>query len=352
MNIAVVGATGLVGREIIKILNQKDLLNNNNLYLFASKKSANKKIKINNKQYKIMELNEENFNKFKYKINYALFSAGSEVSKNWACRFAECGIYVIDNSSAFRRDKTVPLIVPEINGNLLKRKNEKIIKNQAEDLKKLKKSDKNIQFGKIIANPNCSTIGLSLPLFCLQKTCEIKKIIVSTYQAVSGAGQKGIQDLKNSTTKKFTNVIANNLIPQIDYALDNGYTYEEDKMNFELKKILNDKRLKISTTCVRVPVLNCHSESVYVEFFNAVNVNKIVSNLKKFKGIKVVNDLSNGKYPMPILCDGKDDVYIGRIRQDTTSKKAISFFISFDNIRKGASLNAVQILECLMKNEN
>lgn len=348
MNIAIIGATGLVGREIIKILEEKHLTENNNIFLFASQKSANKKIKINNKTHKVLELNESNFNKVKGKINFALFSAGGEISRTWVKKFSENNAVVIDNSSAFRRDRNVPLIVPEVNGNCLIDFVDNFVKktnNQSKNVKNIKKNNKKQQFLPIIANPNCSTIGLSLPICCFLKSGKIKKIIVSTYQAVSGAGQKGLQDLKNGSTNKFNHTITNNLIPQIDLFINSGYTFEEDKMLFELRKIFNNTTLKISTTCVRVPITNCHSESVYVEFNKEVNIEEIRKNLKNFKGIKLVDDIKNCKYPMPILCDGKNDVLVGRLRRDVISKKAISFFISFDNIRKGASLNAVQIME-------
>lgn len=346
MEIAIVGATGLVGREILKILNQKKLIKNNNIYLYASKNSENKTIKLGGRSFVVKELN---INNLENKYNFALFSAGSEISKKWAGEFIKRGATVVDNSSAFRRDVGKLLCVPEING------------------KKIKKNT-------IIANPNCSTIGVSLPIFALNKLYKIKKIIISTYQAVSGAGQKGLNDLKNGTKNKLKYKIKNNLIPQIDYFLDNGYTFEEDKMNFELKKILNNNKLNISTTCVRVPIKNCHSESVYVEFNKEPNIKEIKKALRNMDGIRVIENLGDlcfdksnkykkffcanfagginadkeNVYPMPILANGKNDVLVGRIRKDSACKNAISFFICFDNIRKGAALNAVQIMERVM----
>lgn len=321
MNIAIIGATGLVGREILNTLNQINLLNTNKIFLYASSKSAGSIINIGKQNFIVKELKEDNLEE---RYDYALFSAGGKISKLWAEKFVNRGAIVIDNSSAFRRDDNVPLVVPEVNFKTIKNNN-------------------------IIANPNCSTIGVALPLYVLNQIYNIKKVIISTYQAVSGAGNSGINDLVNGTNNKFTYQIRNNLIPQIDVALNNGYTFEEDKMDFELKKILNNKKIKISATCVRVPIINCHSESVYVEFNEKPDINLIKDKLKKFKGIKLLDNLSRNIYPMPCIANGKNDIYIGRLRKDNSSKKAISFFLSFDNVRKGASLNAVQILEKLIK---
>ncbi len=324
MDIAIVGATGLVGREVLNILYDKGLMNGNKIYLYASCKSHNKRIKIKQKRLIVKELSIKNL---KNKYDFALFCAGGEISKNWAKEFVKRGALVIDNSSMFRRDADVPLIVPEVN---------------ADDMGE----------SKIIANPNCSTIGACLPIYAIGKEYNVKRVIVSTYQAVSGAGQHGVSDLKKQTSKKFKYKIANNLIPQIDKPLKNGYTFEEDKMEYELKKILNNKKLKISATCVRVPIENCHSESIYIELDEVPNILKVVELLKEQKGICLANDLDNYKYPMPILSNKKDEVYVGRIRQDTSNKKAISLYISFDNLRKGASLNAVQIMEHLIRTKH
>lgn len=320
MNIAIVGATGLVGREILKILNQKKLLKNNNILLYASKNSKNKIIKIGKKAFVVRELNKNNLEN---KYDFALFSAGGKVSGAWAKEFISRGAVVIDNSSRFRRDKKIPLIVPEVNISAT-------------------------NGASLIANPNCSTIGACLPINEISKIYKIKRIIISTYQAVSGAGKRGLDDLKTGKANKFDFKIKNNLIPQIDVFCDNGYTFEEDKMQFELRKILNNKLLKISTTCVRVPIKNCHSESVYVELYEKPNLDKIKEKLKNSKGIKFIEITDKQRYPMPSLANGKNEVYVGRLRYDTSNPKAISFFICFDNIRKGAALNAVQILESLM----
>ena len=324
MRIAIIGATGMVGREILKIIENKGINKNNELFLYASSKSSGKEICVGEKLYKVSELDKK---KLKNKYDFAIFSAGKLISLQWAGEFTKRGAFVIDNSSAFRRDKDKALVVPEINFNSIKK-------------------------SKIIANPNCSTIGLSLPVFEIGKIYKIKRVIVSTYQAVSGAGKGGVDDLENKTCSKLPYVIDNNLIPQIDFAMDNGYTFEEDKMEFELKKILNNNRLKVSATCVRVPILNCHSESVYIEFYASPNLNKIKTVLKNTKGIKLVNETKRGMYPMPLIANGKDDIYLGRLRKDSSNSKAISFFITFDNIRKGAALNAVQIMEGIMANKN
>lgn len=321
MNIAIVGATGLVGREVIKILEEKDLVDGNNITLFASSKSAGKTININGNCHRVKELCNKNIND---RFDFAIFTAGSEVSLKWANKFVKNGAWVIDNSSAFRRTKGVPLVVPEINF-------------------------MPIQKAKIIANPNCSTIGASIPIKILDDLFGVKRIIISTYQAVSGAGQTGVEDLKNGTTNKFKYNIKDNLIPQIDKEINNGYTFEEDKMDFELKKILNNKNLKISATCVRVPITNCHSESVNVECKKEPSVELFKQKICNTKGIKLVDDLKNGQYPMPSLANGGNDILIGRIRKDTSNKNSINFFICFDNLRKGAALNAVQIMEYLIR---
>lgn len=320
MIIAIVGATGLVGREILKILDQKNFLENNDVFLYASKRSQNKKLKINNKKFVVRTLCEQHLEN---NYDYVFFSAGKEISLKWANEFVKRGAVVIDNSSAFRRDKNIPLVVPEING-------------------------ENSINSNIIANPNCSTIGVSVPLYAISKIYKIKKVIISTYQAVSGAGQKGKDDLKFKTSKKFPYVIYNNLIPQIDNGLENNYTYEEDKMDYELKRILNEDEILVSATCVRVPISNCHSESVFVEFDEIVDIGKIKNTLKVQEGMMVFDNLNQDIYPMPIIANERNEIFVGRLRYGDSSKRSITFFISFDNIRKGAGLNAVQIMECIL----
>lgn len=322
MNIAIVGATGLVGREILKILGEYGYINGENkIYLYASEKSDGKCVYINKKKLTVKSLKYENL---KEKYDFVLFSAGASISKKWAMEFVNRGAVVIDNSSAFRRDKSVPLVVPEINGNKIKD-------------------------AKIIANPNCSTIGISLPLFAISKKYKIKRVIVSTYQAVSGAGKKGINDLVLKQNNKFYYNIFNNLLPQIDKPLKNKYTLEEDKMIFELRKILNNNSIKISATCVRVPIKNCHSESVFLELGKKPNLKIVKKTLYNQNGVYVVDNLLKNKYPMPIIANGKNDVFIGRIRKDLSCDNAISMFLCFDNLRKGAALNAVQIMNFMAK---
>ena len=317
MKIAIIGASGLVGRKMIEILQDRK---NYDIIPYCSKKSAGKTIG----DLQLIELTKQTIQK----VDIALFSAGSNVSKIWAKEFAELGAFVIDNSNAFRREKNIPLVLPEINSFLLN--------NQS----------------KIIANPNCSTIQIALPLFYLNKINKITKVIVSTYQSVSGAGQKGIEDLENNTTKKFAYPISNNLIPQIDVALENGYTLEEDKINFELKKILSEQNISVLATAVRVPIKNCHGASVYVEFENEFDVKQAKSALSHKKGITLQDDLENNIYPMPITCTNSDSVYVGRLRQDPDNKKALLFWVVADNLRKGAATNAIEIMNIIEKTIN
>jgi len=320
VKIAIVGATGKVGREALKIICEKKLNVGNDILLFASEKSDGKVINVDQFEFTVKELNDKNLDS---QYDYAFFCAGSEISKMYEKTFLNKGAVVIDNSSAFRRVDKVPLVVPEINFDC-------------------------VENYRLIANPNCSTIGCAMVLFALSKLYEIKRVVVSTYQAVSGAGQKGIDDLTNKTCNKFSYNIDNNLIPCIDKPLTNDYTFEEDKMNFELRKVLQ-KDIKITTTCVRVPVINCHSACLNIQFDRAPVLQKVKQVLSNFEGICLYDDLKNNKYPMPIVADGKDDVFVGRIRKDTSNTRAINLFICFDNVRKGASLNAVQILERLIK---
>ncbi|MBO7526910.1 MAG: aspartate-semialdehyde dehydrogenase [Clostridia bacterium] len=322
MKIAIVGATGLVGRKMIDCL-KKYKYCNENIELFSSNKSSGSIIKIGKNNIVVKELKHDNLSK---KYDYVLFSAGASVSRLWAKEFVKRGAVVIDNSSAFRRGKR-PLVVPEINANTITPNT------------------------KIIANPNCSTIGVCLPLFALSREYKIISILVSTYQAVSGAGKTAIDDLKHGTTNKLYYKIKNNLIPQIDIALKDGYTFEENKMEYELKKILGSKSIKIASTCVRVPIINCHSECVNVKLNKRPNIKRIKRIFSDFEGIKVIDDLPDNKYPMPILANGKNDILVGRIRIDHSDKNSINFFVCFDNLLKGAALNAVQIMDYLVNNK-
>lgn len=324
-NVAIVGATGNVGRKFIEILAERNFPIKD-LYLFASKRSAGKKVLFKENQYIIEELCEENI--INKKINFALFSAGGDISLKFAPIFAECGAVVIDNSSAWRMDSNVPLVIPEVN---------------PEDIN---------SHNGIIANPNCSTIQAMVALKPLKDKYGIKRIIYSTYQAVSGAGMQGILDLtdgiKGEPPKKFPYPIAGNVIPHIDVFLENGYTKEEIKMIEETKKILHDDSLRITATTVRVPVLNAHSESINVELKNPFEIEDIYELFNNTKGLTVEDDVKNLRYPLALDIDGKDDVYVGRIRRDFSVDNGLNLWVVADNIRKGAALNAIQIAEVLI----
>ena len=328
MNLAIIGATGNVGRKTIEVL-EKSKIKIENLYLVASKKSVGQKLRFNKKEIIIEQLEKYNFSK----AEITIFAAGSEIAKNWAPIAAKDTI-VIDNSKYFRMNDDVPLVIAEVN---------------PDDLKKHK---------NIIANPNCSTIQLLLPLKPLHDKYKIKRVIVSTYQAVSGAGKASVDELFSQTkdhlnekkieSKNFTKQIAFNAIPHIDIFADDGYTKEELKMEFETKKILGNK-INLSSTCVRVPVITSHSESINVEFAKKYNLKKIIELLKKTKGCKVINKHKNGSYITPLEAEGDYKTYISRIRRDRTNLKAINLWVVSDNLLKGAALNSVQIAETIVK---
>lgn len=328
-NIAVVGATGMVGNKFLEVLTERKLPVKN-YYLYASAKSAGKVINFMGKDHTVLELKEENI--IGKDIDYALFSAGGGTSKEFAPIFAKHGITVIDNSSQWRMDPTVPLVVPEVN------------------------AEASLNNHHIIANPNCSTIQAVVALKPLHDKYGIKRVIYSTYQAVSGAGVAGYNDLVNQAkegeTKKFPYPIFGNCIPQIDVFLPNGYTKEEEKMINETKKILNDYSIKVTATTVRVPVRHGHSESINIEFNKPCTLEGIKECLRSQKGIVVIDDDANLKYPMPIYAEGTDEVYVGRIRIDDTVDSGCNLWVVADNIRKGAATNAVQILEYLIEQEN
>lgn len=320
-NIAVVGATGMVGRKFLEVLEERKLPADN-YYLFASARSAGKTVKFMGKEFTVIELCEDNVKD--KKIDVALFSAGGQTSLDFAPVFVKYGALVIDNSSAWRRDPSVPLVVPEVNP-------EEIMNNHG-----------------IIANPNCSTIQAMVALKPLHDKFKIKRIVYSTYQAVSGAGVAGFNDLKNGECeppKKFPYPISGNVIPHIDVFLDNGYTKEEDKMIFETKKILKDDSLKITATTVRVPVYYGHSESVNIEFWNPCPIDEVKKVLSNFEGLVVVDDPANNGYPTPKTFENRDEVFVGRIRTDFSVENGINIWVVADNIRKGAATNAVQIAE-------
>lgn len=327
-NVAIVGATGNVGRKFLEILEERNFPIKT-LYLFASKRSAGSKLKFKENEIIVEETLEENIkNK---KIDFALFSAGGDISLKFSPIFASYGAIVIDNSSAFRMDKNVPLVVPEVN---------------PEDI---------TWHNGIISNPNCSTIQAMIPLKVLLENYGIKRIVYSTYQAVSGAGMQGIADLedgiKGLAPKKFPYPIAGNCLPHIDIFLDNGYTKEEIKMIEETKKILHNSNLKITATAVRVPVLNSHSESINVELEKPYELNDVIKLFKNAKGLTVYDNINELEYPTALIASGKDDIFVGRIRRDFSIDNGLNLWVVADNIRKGAALNAVQIAELLIRSD-
>lgn len=324
MKVAVVGATGLVGGMMLKVLEERNFPVTK-LIPVASEKSVGKEITFKSKTYKVHGMAEA----VKMRPDVALFSAGGNTSLEWAPKFAEAGTTVIDNSSAWRMDPQKKLVVPEINGDVL----------TAAD--------------KIIANPNCSTIQMVMALSPLHKRFRIRRIIVSTYQAVSGTGKKGVDQMMNERqglngAKVYPHPIDLNVIPQVDVFLDNDYTREEMKMVNETRKILRDDSLHITATCVRVPVIAGHSESVNVEFEKDFSVDEVKTILSSTAGVKVVDDVKKGLYPLPIDAAGSDDSFVGRIRRDESHPRALNMWIVSDNLRKGAATNAVQIAEYLV----
>jgi aspartate-semialdehyde dehydrogenase len=328
MNLAIVGASGNVGRKTIEIL-ENYKISFDKLFLVASSNSAGKKLLFKGKELEIEDLKEYDFSK----AHITFFAAGSQISKEWAQKASKKTI-VIDNSSYFRMQKDVPLVVPEVNPEVLD------------------------EHKNIIANPNCSTMQMVLALKPLHDKYKIKRVIVSTYQAVSGAGKASMDELFNQTknylngekvvSKNFSKQIAFNLIPHIDVFSEDGYTKEELKMTNETKKIL-DKKIDVSATCVRVPVKTGHSESVNIEFENSYNLKDVKNILELSPGCKVVDDQKDGGYITPIEAEGDYATYISRIRKDNSNSKAINLWVVSDNLLKGAALNTVQIAECLMK---
>lgn len=326
MKVAVVGSTGLVGGEMLKVLEERNFPVTE-LIPVASERSAGKKITYKGNEYTVVTPQ----NAIEMKPDLALFSAGGNTSLEWAPKFAEAGITVVDNSSAWRMDPTKKLIVPEINADALT------------------KDD------KIIANPNCSTIQMVVVLDPLHKKYGIKRVIVSTYQSVTGTGKKAVDQLMNERANGTSDEMAYkykidlNVIPQIDVFLDNGYTKEEMKMVKETCKIMRDNNIKVTATTIRIPVMGGHSESVNIEFENEFELNEVFDILSKSEGIVVVDDPANQKYPMPMDAHGKDEVFVGRIRRDETQPKTLNLWIVADNLRKGAATNAIQIGEYLLK---
>lgn len=326
IKLAIVGATGVVGRKFLEVLEERNIPIEK-MVLFASEKSAGLQLPFQGKMYPVVALTEKNIGL--YPVDYALFSAGSDVSLAFAPIFAKHKTLVIDNSAAWRMDKNVPLVVPEVNADAAKKH----------------------QY--IIANPNCSTIQAVVAIKPLHDAYQLKRMVISTYQAVSGAGSKGLHDLNEKLptgkTTKFPYQIHENVIPHIDVFLDNGNTKEEEKIILETRKIMGIANLPISSTAVRVPVKNGHSESINLEFEKPFQLQDIVSILNKAPGVVVFDAPDKKVYPMPLLVDGKDDVYVGRIRRDHSIPNGLNLFVVGDNIRKGAATNAIQILELFIK---
>ncbi len=328
-NVAVVGATGAVGREMVKILEERKFPIKD-LVLLASKRSAGETIFYKKKELAVHELNDKSFKD----IDIALFSAGSAVSRKYVPIAAKNNTIVIDNSSAFRMDSHVPLIVPEVNPHDIKKHN------------------------GIIANPNCSTIQMVVALKPILDEVGINRIIVSTYQSVSGTGKDAINELaeqssqilnnKKPTRKVYPHQIAFNILPHIDVFENNGFTKEEMKLIHETKKIFGNNKIKITATAARVPVFYGHSESIYIETQKYISINKLKNIYLKTKGIKLVDDIDNSKYPLAIMSETYDEVMVGRLRKDLTEPNGINMWIVANNLRKGAALNAVQIAELLV----
>lgn len=326
MTLAIIGATGMVGKTMLKVLLERDFPYSK-LILVASEKSVGKQINFNNQSHEVISLNAA----LKMSPDIALFSAGAETSIEWAPKFSKLGCVVIDNSSAWRMDSMIKLIIPEINGNIINSND------------------------KIIANPNCSTIQLLIAIAPLHKNFGIERLIISTYQSITGTGIKAVNQLNN----EFKNIkgemvypfqIHKNAIPHCDSFQENGYTKEEMKLVNETHKILNDFKIGITATAVRIPVVGGHSESVNITLKNKSSVLEIKNLLKNSDGVVVKDDPKNNSYPMAILAEGTDAVYVGRIRKDFSKPNSFNLWIVSDNLRKGAATNTIQIAEYIIKN--
>ena len=333
MKVAVVGATGLVGTKMLQVLEERNFPVTE-LIPVASERSVGKEIYFKGKKYKVVSMDDA----IALKPAVALFSAGGNTSLQWAPAFASAGITVIDNSSAWRMDPSKPLVVPEINAGIL----------SSED--------------KVIANPNCSTIQMVVALNPLHKKYKIRRIVVSTYQSVTGTGKEAVDQLMGERKKASNTSTADypmaykypidlNVIPQIDVFMDNGYTKEEMKMVNETRKIMQDDSIRVTATTVRIPVMGGHSESVNVEFENDFNLDDVKQLLAQSEGVIVVDDPANQQYPMPMDAHEKDEVFVGRLRRDESQPNTLNMWIVSDNLRKGAATNAVQIAEYLYKND-
>jgi len=326
MKIAVIGATGLVGQKMLQVLAEQNLPIDE-LIVAASEKSVGKKIFFKEKEYTLISVEDA----IEEKPDIAIFSAGAEVSLMYAKKFAEKGTYVIDNSSAWRKDKDIPLVVPEINA-----------------------ADISID-NRIIANPNCTTICMLMALAPLHKRYNAKRLVISTYQSVSGSGQKGLNQLaceqrgEMSDNPAYPCQIHENVIPHGGFFMENGYTAEEEKLVFETNKILHSD-IAVTATVVRVPVYGGHSESINVEFEQQFDLNEVRDILSKSPGVVVYDDIAENKYPTPMMAFDKDEVFVGRIRRDFSIDKGLNFWVVSDNIRKGAATNAVQIAKYIIEN--
>nr|NQU94042.1 aspartate-semialdehyde dehydrogenase [Bacteroidota bacterium] len=325
MKIAVVGATGLVGRMMLKVLEERNVLPDD-LIPVASERSAGKKVRFNQCEFPVV-LPED---ALKIEPEIALFSAGGSASLKWGQKFADAGTFVIDNSSAWRMHDNVPLVVPEINADAIQ------------------------SYTKIIANPNCSTIGLVLALAPLHHHYGIRRVVVSTYQSVTGSGIKAVHQLENeragkSADRVYPHQIDLNVIPHGGHFDETGYTSEEVKLVNETRKILEDQSIQLTSTVVRVPVYGGHSESVNVELEKDFDLDELTNHLRNMPGIIIQDDPQNSFYPMPLFAEGKDEVFVGRIRRDFSRPNSLNLWIVSDNLRKGAATNAVQIAEYLLK---
>jgi aspartate-semialdehyde dehydrogenase len=327
MKIAVVGATGLVGTKMLQVLAERNFPVTE-LIAVASERSVGKQVEFKGKKYTVCSMAQA----IAAKPQIALFSAGGNTSLEWAPKFAEQGITVIDNSSAWRMDPSKKLIVPEVNADVLE------------------KTD------KIIANPNCSTIQMVVVLSPLHKKYKIRRVVVSTYQSITGTGAKAVYQLMNERKNGSSDEMAYkykidlNVLPQVDVFLDNGYTKEEMKMVNETQKIMQDNTIRLTATTVRIPVMGGHSESVNIEFENDFEIEELIELLKKTEGVIVQDDIKNQIYPMPLNAHDKDEVFVGRIRRDESQPNTLNLWIVADNLRKGAATNAVQIAEYLVSN--
>jgi aspartate-semialdehyde dehydrogenase len=325
MKLAVVGVTGMVGQEVLNVLDEMNF-KIDEFIAVASKRSIGKNVMFNGSSFKVISMQDA----INLKPDIAIFSAGGNTSLVWAPIFAELGTIVIDNSSVWRMDKSKKLIIPEINGNILTKED------------------------KIIANPNCSTIQMLMALYPIQKKYGITRIIVSTYQSITGTGMKAMQQLENEYKGKsgemaYNYQIHQNAIPHCDEFLDNGYTKEEMKLVNETNKIFNSN-ISITATAVRIPVMGGHSESINITLENSFDLNDLINELKSFNGLEVQDDTDNNLYPMPFYSRGSNNVYVGRIREDFSCENSLNLWVVADNLRKGAATNAVQIAKLVVEN--